>query len=106
MQASSEHDAEINKKGQCEPYLLCCGSDVVPEQMYLVIDCEIVCEILPPDDAVFSLLCVFFVFNLHYTSSCTLMFSFLESLLNLKLCKQTRPPSVAHFMAALASHAL
>ena len=93
MQASSELDSEVKKKGQCEPYLLCCGSVVMPEQLYLVIDCEIVCEILP-SDAVFSSL---------WTSSCTLMFTFLESLLNLKLCKQT---SVAHFMAALASHTL
>ena len=67
-------------------------------------DCEIVCEV-NINDGVFALLCDFFVFNIHYTPGCTMLFTFLETLLNFK-CKSSPPPTVAHFMAALFSHAV
>lgn len=78
----------LRKKNQNEPYLLACGDNITaPEQisMYLVIDCEIVCE-MNINDGVFALLCGFFVFNIHYTPGCAMLFTFIEALLNFK-CK-------------------
>ncbi|KAL5515679.1 hypothetical protein EMCRGX_G000880 [Ephydatia muelleri] len=98
---SSNVEQEIQQKKQNEPYLLCYGGVTKPEQVYLVIDCEVVCEV-EPYHSVFALLSGFFVFNVQYTTGCKSMFRFLESLLHLQ-CKQTRQPSVALFMAALTS---
>ena len=98
---SSDVEHGIQQKNQNEPYLLCCGSFANPDQIFLVIDREVVCEI-EPNHSVFALLSGFFVFNVQYTTGCSLLFSFLESLLNIQI-KQTRQPSVALFMASLAS---
>ena len=98
---SSNVEQEIQQKKQNEPYLLCYGGVTKPEQVYLVIDSEVVCEV-EPYHSVFALLSGFFVFNVQYTTGCKSMFRFLESLLHLQ-CKQTRQPSVALFMAALTS---
>ena len=66
------------------------------------LDCEAVWEIEPYHSVLFALLSGFFVFNVQYTTGCSFLFSFLESLLHLQ-CKQTRQPSVALFMAYLTS---
>lgn len=46
------------KSAQNEPYLLCCGDICLPEQIYLVIEREIVCEI-KNEDTIYALLSAF-----------------------------------------------
>ena len=100
MQSTSDIQSEIQHKGQNAPYLLCCGDVVGPEQLYLVLDQQILCEV-ENRDAVFALLSAFFVFNVCYPKGCNNVYSFFESaVLNLK---NKLPASVIHFMASLSA---
>ena len=65
MQSTSDIQSEIQHKGQNAPYFLCCGDDVGPEQLYLVLDQQILCEGVN-GDMQSALLSAFFVFNVCY----------------------------------------
>ena len=95
-------DNEVKKRPQNQPYLLVCGELDSPEQLYLVVDCELIYEV-SVKQSVFALLSAFFVFNIHYTPGYYMVYTFLEALLNFKV-KQSFPPTVTHFMAALSAH--
>ena len=97
MQSTSDIQSEIQLKWQNAPYLLCCGDVVGPEQLYLVLDQQILCEV-ENRDAVFALLSAFFVFNVCYPKGCNNVNFFESAVLNLK---NKLPASVIHFMAPL-----
>ena len=100
MQSTGDIENEIKKRGQNAPYLLCSGEVVSPEQLYLVLDQQILCEI-ENNDAVFALLSAFFVFNVCYPKGCNNVYSFFEhAILNLK---NKLNPSVIHFMSSLSA---
>ena len=88
----------IGEKGQSEPYLLISGSLQNPQQAFVVVDQEVLCEIELADCA-FALISVFFVFNICYTKNLTCVFTFLEiALLNLS---PKVPPTVNNFLSVL-----
>ena len=93
-------ETEVKTRGQNMPYILCCGDVVKPQQLYLILDQQILCEV-QNKDAVFALFSAFFVFNVCYPKGCTNTFSFLENvILNLK----NKPtPNVIHFMSSLSA---
>ena len=62
MQSTSDIESEIKKRGQNAPYLLCSGEVVAPEQLYLILDQQILCEV-ENNDAGFALLSAFFCFQ-------------------------------------------
>ncbi len=100
MQNTADLNSEARKRAQNEPYLLCCGDVCQPEQIYLVIEREIICEV-KNEDTPYALLSAFFVFNIEYTLGCTNVYLFLEKTL---LGVEGKPtPTVAHFMSALAA---
>ena len=100
LQDSTDLQAAIDEKGQNESYAIVCGDLLQPEQLMLVIDGNIVCDI-DEHDLPFALMSAYFVFNICYVQGCHNVLKFLESaLLNIKT---KLPPSVNHFMAALSS---
>lgn len=45
MQSTGDIESEIKKRAENVPYLLCSGKVVSPEQLYLVLDQQILCEV-------------------------------------------------------------
>jgi len=59
----------INEKGQNVPYILVCGGMAQPEQLMLMRDRHIICDICE-DDVPFALMSAYFVFNICYVPGC------------------------------------
>ena len=81
------------EKGEVEPYLL-----VGNNQVFLVIDTEIVYE-LEKEDSALGLISSFFVFNIHYTKGCRNFFFVLEKLV-LDISDKI-PVSVSMFLSSI-----
>ena len=69
LQDSTDLQAAIDEKGQNEPYAIVCGDLLQPEQLMLVIDGHIVCDI-DEHDIPFALMSAYFVFNICYVQGC------------------------------------
>ena len=59
--------------GEPEPYIL-----VFQEQLFLVIDCMVLMEVVDPESIPILLISAYFVFNIQYPKGCNNFFSFLE----------------------------
>jgi len=68
----------VKTKKQAEPYILVIGSYKDPTSLFLIIDCNIVCEIKLPIDAILALLSAYFVFNICYVKGLSNVFTFLK----------------------------
>lgn len=99
LQESTDLQTATKDKGQNQPYILICGDLLQPDQLMLVIDNQVICDI-EEDDIPFALMSAYYVFNICYVQGCNNVFKFFESsLLN---TKTKVPPSVNHFMATLS----
>ena len=77
LQETCDIEEAVQNKGQTEPYVLLVGSYMEPTQAFLIIDCQVVCEVTL-DDVPLALLSSFFVFNICYTRGCANVYAFLE----------------------------
>lgn len=99
QQDSTDLPTAISNKGQNQPYILLCGDLLHPDQLMLVIDNQVICDI-EENDIPFALMSAYYVFNICYVQGCNNVFKFFESsLLNIKTKVS---PSVNHFMATLS----
>ena len=87
------------EKSQPQPYLLSTGDINCCNQLFLIVDCEIVCEV-PMDCIPFILLLSYFVYNICYVKGCANMYSFFEVIF-LDANADKSPASIKHFLTAL-----
>jgi hypothetical protein len=91
----------VKDRNQNEPYLIIFGVQQTPQQCFLIVDQEILCEI-DEDDCAFALMSAFFVFNICYTKGLSNVFTFFEHvLLNINHSKLS--PSVSHYFYFITS---
>ena len=89
----------VQQRGQPQPYVLASGNINNCDQLFLIVDCEIVCEI-SVNVVPLVLLSVYFVFNICYVRGCNNFYSFLEGIF-LKPNIDKFPSSVKHFITTL-----
>ena len=77
MQKNADADVEAKKIEHPQPAVLVRGETKKPHDAYICTEGQVLCSI-PLDEATYALLCVFYTFNMQYTSGCTNFYSFLE----------------------------
>lgn len=82
-----------------QPCLIACCVGGEVKQCYVVIEKKILCSV-NIDVAVLVTFCSFFVFNMHYTSGCTNLYTFFEYLF-LDTCVPKRKPRISSFISQL-----
>ncbi len=94
----------IRERNQMEPYLLSNGTVNDYNQLFLIVDCEVLGEVSIQTVPVI-LLAVYFVYNICYPRGCNNLFLFFE----LMFLKTVGPPdklpsSVRHFHTLLCNN--
>ena len=85
----------INANPNGTPYIL-----VSDNQVFLVVDKIVVCEVPQVNDLPFILLSAYFVFNICYPKDCNNLFSFME-IVTLQYPPNRASTTVKHTLSAL-----
>ena len=98
LQGDSNLTTAAKQNSNITPYILSCDE----EELYLIVDKIVVCEIPNYLDVPFVLMSAYFVFNICYPRGCNNLFSFME-ILTLNYPSEKASPTVKHFLSSLAN---
>lgn len=99
IQGATNVESIAQMKKQLQPYLLVTGDMNEPDQVFLVVDCQVIGEV-EIENLTLVLLAAYFVYNICYVKGCNNFFSFLE-VLYFNSNSDKVAATVKHFFTAL-----